>query len=227
MFFALKSYFKFLLKSTNQYGVHSPFVYQLVTQCFYKRNSKTGFKKYVEDIKKSNTTSELSDKRIKLLLKLISYFRIARILEIQNKQHTTTVAFSQGENVKKICTTVEIIEETNISKEEFDGTIKKELVFGALAETIPICVKQEHFDLIYFGKQLDSEKLYAYFETCLLGIHNDAMMIINDIHKNKETENTWRKIKEHSKVSVTIDTYLWGMVFFRKEQEEEHFIIRV
>ncbi|MDA9584813.1 class I SAM-dependent methyltransferase, partial [Flavobacteriaceae bacterium] len=28
-------------------------------------------------------------------------------------------------------------------------------------------------------------------------------------------------------VTVTIDTFLWGFVFFRKEQEKEHFIIRI
>lgn len=33
-------YLKFLFKSTNAHGVHSPFVYDLVTQCFYKKNIK-------------------------------------------------------------------------------------------------------------------------------------------------------------------------------------------
>jgi hypothetical protein len=36
----------------------------------------------------------------------------------------------------------------------------------------------------------------------------------------------WEMIKT-SKVTVTIDTFQWGFVFFRYEQPKEHFIIRV
>ena len=32
-----KSYLKFLLKSTNEHGVHSPFVYNFVTRCLYNK----------------------------------------------------------------------------------------------------------------------------------------------------------------------------------------------
>jgi len=37
----------------------------------------------------------------------------------------------------------------------------------------------------------------------------------------------WEEIKKHPKVSVSIDTYFWGIVFFRKEQKKEHFTIRI
>jgi hypothetical protein len=40
-------------------------------------------------------------------------------------------------------------------------------------------------------------------------------------------EETWGIIKKHPKVTITIDTFQWGLVFFRKEQEKEHFVIRV
>ena len=33
-------------------------------------------------------------------------------------------------------------------------------------------------------------------------------------------------IKKHPKVTVTIDTFQWGIVFFRIEQVKENFIIR-
>jgi hypothetical protein len=40
-------------------------------------------------------------------------------------------------------------------------------------------------------------------------------------------EEAWNIIKEHSLVTVTIDVFQWGIVFFRREQPKEHFIIRV
>ncbi|MGW9686888.1 hypothetical protein [Flagellimonas sp. 2504JD1-5] len=61
MLFKLKSYFKFLLKSSNQHGVHSPFVFAFVTKCLYSK------KKY--DKKKG----------IDVLLKSIDYFDFEHI----------------------------------------------------------------------------------------------------------------------------------------------------
>jgi len=37
----------------------------------------------------------------------------------------------------------------------------------------------------------------------------------------------WEAIKKHPKVTVTIDTFSFGIVFFRQEQAKEHFKIRV
>ena len=37
MIHQLKSYFKFLWNSKNEHGVHSPFVFHLVTKCFYDK----------------------------------------------------------------------------------------------------------------------------------------------------------------------------------------------
>jgi hypothetical protein len=40
-------------------------------------------------------------------------------------------------------------------------------------------------------------------------------------------EEAWEIIKNHEEVKVTIDTFQWGIVFFREEQEKEHFVIRI
>jgi len=37
----------------------------------------------------------------------------------------------------------------------------------------------------------------------------------------------WAIIINHPKVTVSIDTFYWGIVFFRKEQVKEHFTVRV
>ncbi|MEM8845723.1 MAG: hypothetical protein AAGD17_01360 [Bacteroidota bacterium] len=37
MFFKFRSYLKFLLKSTNHHGIHSPFVFDFLTKCLYTK----------------------------------------------------------------------------------------------------------------------------------------------------------------------------------------------
>jgi hypothetical protein len=39
-------------------------------------------------------------------------------------------------------------------------------------------------------------------------------------------EDLWELIKKNPKVTVTIDTFQWGLVFFRSEQVKEDFIVR-
>jgi hypothetical protein len=39
-------------------------------------------------------------------------------------------------------------------------------------------------------------------------------------------EAAWEEIKKHPKVTVTVDLFFFGLVFFRKEQAKEGFILR-
>lgn len=56
------SYFKFLLKSTNQHGIHSPFVFAYLTKCLYLKPNKS------------------QDKTTDVLLKSIPYFNANSII---------------------------------------------------------------------------------------------------------------------------------------------------
>jgi hypothetical protein len=81
-------------------------------------------------------------------------------------------------------------------------------------------------NLIYFDGNHSKKATLNYFELLLPTICNDSVWIFDDIHWSNEMEEAWETIKKHPKVTVTIDTFQWGLVFFRKEQEKEHFVIR-
>ena len=55
---------------------------------------------------------------------------------------------------------------------------------------------------------------------------NDSLLFIDTIHGNATNASLWQKIKNHHEVSITIDLFYCGAVFFRKEQAKEHFKIR-
>jgi predicted O-methyltransferase YrrM len=82
-------------------------------------------------------------------------------------------------------------------------------------------------DLIYFDGNHQKKASLHYFEKLLPLAHNDSIFIFDDIHWSREMEEAWEQIKAHPRVRVSIDTFYWGLVFFRKEQEKEHFTIRL
>ncbi len=256
--FQIKSYIKFYIKSTNQHGVHSPFIYNLVTKCFYKKTSPSEisfidsfrnellannstievtdfgkgsrfFKTNIRKISKIAKIAGISKRRANLLIKIVTYFSSQHILELGTSLGIGTASMSIA-NPKCCITTIEGCSETGrIAQEQFDkyNLTNINLHFGNLNTTLSYIIKDQSYDLVYFDGNHQKEATINYFNQCLENIHNDSVFIFDDIHWSKEMEEAWEFIKESSYVTVTIDTFYWGFVFFRKEQKKEHFTIRV
>ncbi|MBG6128752.1 hypothetical protein IWQ47_000556 [Aquimarina sp. EL_43] len=76
MYFKIKAYLRFLSKSTNQHGVHSPFVYNLVTQCFYNTEKRKAYIAIKSIYKKADKKIPVRYRTAKLLNRILSYFDI-------------------------------------------------------------------------------------------------------------------------------------------------------
>lgn len=256
----IKSYLSFFLASSNQHGIHSPFIYDLVTKCFYDsqqkyieeftliqnfrqtllQNNKTikvtdfgaGSRVFKSNIRKISAIAKnagISRKRAKLLIKLVKYFQLSNILEIGTSLGIGTVCLSLGNPKSKITTLEGCPETAKIAQKNFKkfqlNNIK--IITGDFKKTLPKIIHNRKMDLIYFDGNHQKEATINYFELCLPSSHNDSVFIFDDIHWSEGMEEAWNYIKDHEKVTVSIDTYQWGFVFFRKEQVKEHFVIRI
>lgn len=256
MLHIIKAYLKFLWHSKNQHGVHSPFVFSLVTKCFYDKKPKPDYKllkSYRNDLLrnkrmievtdfgagsrvfKSNTrqiakiaqTAGITPKRAELLCRIVHYFQPASILEIGTSLGLATSALSLGNSKAKITTLEGCPETSAIAKIQLDKFNLNNI--EAVVTEFESYLKNfrlSTFDLIYFDGNHSKKATLDYFELLLPTITNDTLWIFDDIHWSENMEAAWETIKNHPKVTVTIDTFQWGLVFFRYEQEKEHFIIR-
>ncbi len=250
-------YIKFLLKSKNQHGVQSPFVFDLVTKCFYDKTRHSAYSKlkgYKKHLLSNNNTIEIKDlgagsrvmknntrtihdiaknagttiHRAKLLYRISNHFQLKNILELGTSMGIASQAMSLGNPEAKI-TTIEgcpnISKFTSNTFKQFD--LKNINVqtgdFGKVIKTLDTSA----YDLIYFDGNHQKKATLSYFETLLKTAHNDSIFIFDDIYWPDGMREAWQIIKQHPKVTVTIDTFFWGIVFFRKEQAKEHFTIRV
>lgn len=258
MLFQIQSYLKFLWHSKNEHAVHSPFVFNLITKCFYDKKSKpeyTVLKEYrnlllqnkntieVTDfgagsrVFKSNTrqiskiakTAGISPKRAELLFRITNYFKPETILEIGTSLGLATSALALGNPKAKIttlegCPNTMAIAKNQLQLFKIDNVNCVETKFSAYFATsiYPLLTS----DLIYFDGNHSKKATLDYFELLLPTTTNDSVWIFDDIHWSPEMEEAWETIKKHPKITVTIDTFQWGLVFFRREQPKEHFVIR-
>ena len=255
--YQIKQYIKFLLRSTNQHGVHSPFVYDLVTNCFYDKSHYKAFdilksyrktlyhntnsinitdfgsgshvfKSDLRVISRIAKTSGITAKRAKLLFRLTQYFDAKNILELGTSLGLGTSALSVATKNSNI-TTIEGCPETGkIAKQQFNKfqLTNIDLKTDTFENRLPLLVSNQ-YDLIYIDGHHQKEATISYFETVLPTATNNTVFIFDDIHWSKGMAEAWDIIKAHPKVTISIDTYFWGIVFFRTEQVKEHFVIRV
>ena len=188
------------------------------------------FKSNVRPIAQIAKTAGISQKRSELLLRITNYFQPKAVLEIGTSLGLATAALALG-NKKAAITTLEGCPETaRIAQQQFKNfelpTVHSAVTAFDLYLEQPT-LQQQKFDLIYFDGNHAKKATLDYFEKLVPTITNDTVWIFDDIHWSREMEEAWKIIQENPFVTVTIDTFQWGFVFFRKEQPKEHFVIRV
>lgn len=255
MLHSIKSYLQFLWNSKNEHGVHSPFVFDLVTKCFYdskkypeyvilknyrkslleNKNSievtdfgagSRVFKSNQRQISKIAKTAGITSKRAELLFRITNYFQPENILEIGTSLGLATSTLSLGNKNAKITTLEGCSNTMSVAKNQLQNLKNIEFVTTEFSSYL----KQPTTDnpqLIYFDGNHSKQATLDYFELLLPTISNETVWIFDDIHWSADMEEAWEIIKKHPKVTVTIDTFQWGFVFFRAEQEKEHFVIRI
>ncbi|MEX1381923.1 O-methyltransferase [Lutibacter sp.] len=171
----------------------------------------------------------ISKKRAALLIRLIAYVKPKTILELGTSLGLSTAALSIG-NPNASIITVEGCKNTAKKAEElfseFNLTNIK-LINNQFKDALPKLVNNTNFDFIYFDGNHQKEATLNYFKQCLVTATNNSVFIFDDINWSKEMQEAWEEIKNNPKVTITIDTYFWGIVFFRTQQAKQHFTIRV
>ena len=129
MRYIIKAYSQFLRKATNQHGVHSPFVYTFVTKCLYRKTpeeAKNQLRAYQNKLRQSVEVIEVTDfgagsrvfksnrraikdiakhagarfSRMKLLYRVVSYFKPKAILELGTSVGLATISLALSKTGK-------------------------------------------------------------------------------------------------------------------------------
>lgn len=253
----VKAYLLFLKKAITKKPPLPLTISDILTHCFKNRShspSYTLMANYRKSLYSNNTTIKVTDfgagsrvfksnerqiskiaknagitkKHAQLLYKLTQHLKFKNILELGTSLGLATSAFSLANPKAKIITIEGCPETAKIAQQHFN-TFKLhniDLKVNSFNNEITQ-LKNQHFDCIYIDGNHQKEATLSYFNTLLNCIHPNSIIIFDDIHWSKNMSEAWSIIKKHSKVTTTIDTFFWGIVFFNNELNTQHLYLNV
>ncbi|HEY6976054.1 MAG TPA: class I SAM-dependent methyltransferase, partial [Chitinophagaceae bacterium] len=117
-----------------------------------------------------------------------------------------------------------------IAKENFQqlGLSNIELIEGNFDSILIPTVKElPVIDFAFIDGNHRKEPTINYFKEILPKTSEHSIVVLDDIHWSREMEEAWEYIKQHASVTLSIDLFFIGIVFFRTEQKvKQHFTIR-
>jgi predicted O-methyltransferase YrrM len=203
-------------------------------------SGKTKQRKISEIAKTSSKYKRYS----RLIYRIASYYRCKFILEMGTSLGVTSSYLAQVPGLEKLVTMEGADAVANIAQQELAQYSWVQLTRGEFTSDLQNPDLQNldlggrtnldlalsllpHVDLVFIDGNHRLIPTLQYFETILPKTHESSIIIFDDIHWSREMETAWEKIRMDERVTLSIDLFFIGLVFFRKEfREKQHFTIR-
>lgn len=100
-----------------------------------------------------------------------------------------------------------------------------EVLHGPFKDTLSRALQSlGRVDLIFFDGHHRKTPTLTYFEQCLPYVHDRTVLVFDDIWWSPDMAEAWAQIRQHPRVTLSIDCYDLGFVFLNPDiREKQHF----
>jgi len=169
------------------------------------------------------------DWQCQFLFRLVNYLQPEHRLELGTSLGLSTLYQYFASPSTPLLTLEGSPEITRIAKENFRlmGANNIQLLEGNFDLTLPDALeKLGKLDFAFIDGNHRRAPTLKYFEQCLPYLHKNSALVFDDIYWSDEMAATWETLKEHPAVTLSIDLFWCGILFFREEQKEkQHFTL--
>ncbi|MCF3107772.1 class I SAM-dependent methyltransferase [Niabella sp. CC-SYL272] len=165
-----------------------------------------------------------------LMYRMVRHYGAKRILELGTSLGITSAYLAAADAEARVITLEGAPAVAQKARENFAalGLKNIELVEGNFDNTLPAVLDQlSKIDLVFIDGNHRQEPTERYFRQLLPYIHNDTLLVFDDIHWSREMEAAWKHIVAQDIVACDIDLFYIGIISFRKEfKEKQAFTVR-
>jgi predicted O-methyltransferase YrrM len=238
--------YKLTARHGKGFGIHSPFAFDLVSRVFRNKtphevvftvetirrslircrsiinindlgagpSGSRSNRRKVSEIARHSTVPE---KYGKLLYAFAAEYGKPSVIELGTSLGISTMYMSMS--ISSRILTVEGCPETAaIANENFRKAGLKNITLytGSFDSVLPQLLEKEKPGLVFIDGNHRKEPVLKYFEMIAEADSEKTVVVIDDIYLSREMAEAWDLIKQHKNVSVTVDIYRMGLVFFRR-----------
>jgi len=165
----------------------------------------------------------------KLLYRLVKYIKPNSIIELGASLGIGTSYLASGNSESSVISIEGDPELANIAQNNLNklGLTNVTVIKGDFDTTLAeILSKIERIGIAFVDGNHTEEATLKYFNLLSNKVDNDSLIIFDDIRWSDGMQKAWERICCDAKVSISIDLFNCGLVFFRKGVVKQHFALR-
>jgi predicted O-methyltransferase YrrM len=169
-------------------------------------------------------------KYAQLLYRMVQYYSPETIIELGTSFGITTAYLASANAASKVFTCEGSAAIASIAKHNFETLQLNnvQLSEGDFAKTLSTLLSNLNtINFAFADGNHRKEPTLDYFNQLLKHATPTTILVFDDIHWSAEMEEAWQAIKQHPAVTLTIDLFFIGIVFFNADiNHKQQFTIR-
>lgn len=252
-FFQAKAYVTYWLDAVDEHSLHSPFYFDFYTRVIKKNKTGTPIdraeklraqllkdERYLSDSDPGSGSSTKRQVRLvaenslsplalsSLYNDMIDYFKARKVIELGTSFGINTL-YLASKKERSVTTFEGSSDVAEIAKLTFEFSAAKniELIEGNLDSTLKRYIQSiRKFDMVLMDANHRYEPTLRYFNLLMPKLHENTVIILDDIHYSAEMERAWTELKHHKLVYGSADIFRCGILFFDPSLNKQHVILQ-
>lgn len=169
-------------------------------------------------------------KLAQLLHRLVAYLQPETVIELGTCLGVTSLYLQQAAPKAKVYTLEGCPQTAAVAGAQFAeaGLNNIDLIVGNFDDTLyGLIEKLPQLDFVFVDGNHQKDATLKYFNWCLPKVHENTLLIFDDIYWSEGMKQAWAEIKAHPQVTATVDLFWIGLVFFKPGQVKEDFMVKI
>ena len=193
-----------------------------------KENAK--YQTYFKRVNEVAKNAGITRKHGRLLYRLVRHYQPATMLELGTSLGISTMYQAKGNTNAQFtaiegCASLAMVAQGSLDKTGCKNVTLKTAHFKTVLPSL-LADLNKTLDYAFIDGDHSYDGTMHYFELLKKHIDDNSILVFHDIHWSKGMGKAWNELKQDPEVTISIDLYFMGIVFFKKGLSKQDFVLR-